>query len=149
MPKTHSVTQTYGVSAETLWQDLLDPHALAESMKGSITYIGLPTNPVEEGQQFTVKIKRWGWLPMGQWTMKVVKRDDQNYVLQSEEWGGPVKLYKHSLTVEPLGPSSCRYTDDLELDSGWLTSLMFPTFKKMYARRHVLRKARLEGVTAT
>lgn len=144
MGKQATITRPYSVSAETLWQDLLDPNALTESMQGAVTYIGLPTTPVREGDEFTVHLKLWGWLPMGKWTMRVVMRDDENYILRSEEFGGLVKLYKHQLSIEPTGSHSCAYTDHLDVDAGWLTPLVFPTFEKMYQRRHDMRKARLE-----
>ena len=143
MGKTTAISHDYAVSAQTLWEDLLDPNALAESMKGAITYVGLPTEPVDQGEAFTVKLKRWGWFPMGSWTMKVVERDDESFVLRSEEHGGLVRLYKHRLSIEPTGPNSCRYTDHIDLDAGFLTPLIFPTFKKMYLRRHQARKQRL------
>lgn len=142
MGKQATISREYPVSAQTLWEDLLDPVALAESMKGAISYVGLPTEPVEQGQEFTVQLKRWGWLPMGEWTMKVVERDDENFVLRSEEHGNLVKLYRHRLSIEPTGPDSCRYTDHLDVDAGLFTPLVFPMFEKMYAQRHEMRKAR-------
>ena len=145
MGKQATVTRTYSVSAETLWQDLLDPNALAESMRGAITYIGLPRDPVQTGEEFTVKLKRWGWFPMGQWTMRVVERDDQNFVLRSEEHGGLVKLYKHRLSISPTGTTRCEYTDHLDVDAGLLTPFIFPMFKSMYQKRHEMRKRRLEA----
>ncbi len=145
MSKQATITRNYAVSAERLWTDILDPNALADSMKGAVTYVGLPTDPVEVGQQFTVRLKRWGWFPMGNWTMKVVERDDENFILRSEEWGGPVRLYQHRLSVKPTGPESCEYTDHLDVEAGWLTPLVFPMLHKMYVQRHVMRKARLES----
>lgn len=143
MGKQTIIQREYAVSAETLWVDLLSPTALAESMLGAITYVGLPTEPVEQGQEFTVQLKRWGWLPMGSWTMKVVERDDANFVLRSEEHGNLVKLYQHKLTIEPTGPQSCRYTDHINVEAGLFTPLVFPMFEKMYLQRHEMRKKRL------
>ena len=145
MGKRTSITRDYAVSAQTLWDDLLNPDSLAESMKGAVTYVGLPTEPVEQGQSFTVKLKRWGWLPMGKWTMKVVERDDANFVLRSEEFGNVVTLYQHRLSIEPISDTQCRYTDEIEIDAGLFTSMVFPTFVAMYEQRHAMRKARLEA----
>lgn len=61
----HSISRAYPVNAQTLWQDILDPKALAASMQGSLTYVGLPKEPVVEGQRITVTIRRRGWFPMG------------------------------------------------------------------------------------
>ena len=145
MGKTHEITRDYPVSAQTLWADILDPTALAESMKGAITYEGLPTEPVYEGQKIVVTLKRWGWLPMGQWTMEVVRRDDAHFILESREHGNVVRSYKHRLVVEPLSENSARYTDKLDVDAGLLTPFVFPMFKAMYEQRHDARRKRLEA----
>lgn len=143
MGQKHTVTRDYPVSAAALWADILDPAALADSMKGVVTYEGLPTEPVYEGQEIVVRLKRWGWLPVGKWTMKVVRLDAKNYVLESEEHGGIVKCYRHRLVVKATGPDTCRYTDRLDLDAGLFTRLVMPSFKKIYETRHTQRMARL------
>ena len=142
MRRKHTISKVYPVSAQALWEDILDPNALADSMKGSLTYSGLPREPVFEGQRIVVSIKRWGWFPMGRWTMDVVRRDDDRRVLESREFGSLVRDYRQRLEVEPLGDSEARYSDHLDLDAGLLTDLMFPTFVSMYERRHEQRLKR-------
>jgi len=143
MSRKHTISKVYPVSAQVLWEDILDPSALADSMKGSLTYSGLPTEPVFEGQRIVVSIKRWGWFPMGRWTMDVVRRDDDRRILESSEFGSLVRNYRHRLEVEHLGDREARYSDHLDLDAGLLTNLMFPTFISMYERRHEQRLKRL------
>ena len=143
MSRKHTISKVYPVSAQVLWDDILDPSALADSMKGSLTYSGLPTEPVFEGQRIVVSIKRWGWIPMGRWTMDVVRRDDDRRILESSEFGSLVRNYRHRLEVEPLGDSTARYSDHLDLDAGLFTNLMFPTFISIYERRHEQRLKRL------
>ena len=147
MRKQYKVSETYPVSIEMLWRDILDPTALADSMKGAISYSGLPTEPVTQGQVIDVTLKRWGWLPMGRWRMEVVRRDDENYILESREGGGVVRDYKHRLELMPIDETHTRYTDYLDIDAGWLTSFVAPTFRKLYIERHVMRKARLTLMT--
>jgi hypothetical protein len=137
------ITKDYPVSIQTLWDDILDPTALSESMEGSVSYEGLPTEPVYEGQKIVVKLKRWGWFPMGSWTMEVVKLDAADYSLESREHGGLVKCYRHRIELVPTGEDTCRYTDYLDLDAGMFTGMVFPSFKKLYEHRHEKRMARL------
>lgn len=143
MGRKHKISHIYPVSARTLWADILDPNALAASMKGSLSYCGLPMEPVFEGQRIVVTLKRWGWFPLGKWTMIVVKRDDARFILESQEFGPLVRCYKHRLEVEPLGDAEARYTDYLDLDAGLLTDVFFPTFRDMYEQRHKQRLQRL------
>ena len=145
MSKQYIISEDYPVSIDRLWRDILDPNALADSMKGAISYEGLPTEPVIQGQIINVKLKRWGWLPMGSWRMEVVRRDDENFILESREGGGFVRDYKHRLELTPIDASNTRYTDHLNIEAGWMTSLVSPTFKKLYEQRHQMRRARLIG----
>ncbi|MEM7768035.1 MAG: SRPBCC family protein [Pseudomonadota bacterium] len=148
MAAKFSIAREYPFPASVVWADLIDFDALAESMEGAITYEGLPSGTPEAGASHTVRLKRWGWFPMGRWTMKVVERDDANRVMRSEEHGGPVRLYRHRLTVEPLTVTSCRYTDHCDVDAGWLTPLIAPQFRRMYERRHEMRRKRLEDANS-
>ena len=143
MGRTHTIAKVYPVSAQTLWADILDPVALAESMKGAFSYFGLPSEPVFEGQRIVVSIKRWGWFPMGQWTMDVVKRDDERLILESREFGSLVRTYRHRLEIETLSEHESRYTDYLDLDAGLFTDMILPTFVSMYEKRHRQRLKRL------
>lgn len=146
MVRKHSISRIYPVSAETLWNDILDPRALDEAMDGAVTYDGLPSEPVFEGQTIEVSIKRWGWLPMGRWTMEIVRRDDENLILESREFGNIVRSYRHRLEVEALDDETAKYTDFLELDAGIFTALVFPMFRSMYEQRHDERLKRLVRV---
>lgn len=130
--------------ASTVWADVIDFDALAESMEGALTYEGLPSGEPELHRAYTVRLKRWGWLPMGSWTITLVERDNANLTMRSDEYGGPVRLYKHRITVEALTDSSCLYTDHCDVDAGWLTPLIAPQFKSMYERRHDMRLKRLK-----
>lgn len=143
MRKQYELSDIYAVGIEALWRDILDPVALSDSMKGSISYSGLPSDPVVQGQVIDVTLKRWGWLPMGSWRMEVVRRDDENYILESREGGGVVRDYKHRLELEAIDANTTRYTDRLDIDAGWLTPMIAPTFRKLYIQRHDMRKARL------
>lgn len=143
MRRSHTISKVSPVSAQTLWADIIDPNALAASMKGTLTYTGLPKEPVFEGQRIIVSIKRWGWLPMGRWTMDVVTRDDERRILESHEFGNLVRSCRHRLTVEPHGKNEARYTDHLDLDAGDFSPLIFPMFVSKYEKRHAQRLTRL------
>jgi hypothetical protein len=41
--------------------------------------------------------------------------DNQMY---TNEHGGPVRTWNHRLTFQPLTATSCRYTDEIEIDDG-------------------------------
>ena len=147
MRKRHELSCIYPVNIDNLWADLLDPQALAESMEGQITYEGLPTDPAFEGQVAEVKLKRWGWLPIGAWTIEVLRRDDEKYILESHEHGGIIRSFRHRLELVAIDERHTRYTDYLDMDAGLMTPLMFLIFRRTYERRQQVRKERLEHKT--
>lgn len=144
MGRVFSIMRVYRVPAQVLWTDLVDFDALAESMEGAITYVEMPKGEPKLDRPYTVRLKRWGLLPMGRWMMTVVERDNAALQLRSEEHGGPVKLYHHRLNVVRLDGNLCQYTDTCDVNAGWLTPLIAPMFQSMYEKRHEMRRKRLE-----
>ena len=53
--------------------------------------------------------------------LEVVRVDDARREIYSNESGGPFRVWHHRLFVEPETAASCRYTDELEFDAGWLS----------------------------
>ena len=143
MTKSYQISEDYPVNIETLWNDILDPQALADSMKGRVTYIGLPSEPVFEGQVVNIRLKYWGWLPLGAWRIEVTRVDNENYILETREGGGVFKSYHHRLELVATGDESCRYTDNLTVDAGIFTPLAAPNVPSIYRERHRQRRARL------
>ena len=144
MSRKFQISQEYPVNIQTLWNDILDFQALSDSMEGALSYEGLPTEPVSEGERIVVWLKRWGWLPMGTWTIDIIQRDDENYILESREFGNVIRCHHHVLKVVALDDQRCRYTDYLDVDAGVFTPMVLPTIRKMYEERH---KARLKRLT--
>jgi hypothetical protein len=97
MRRAHQITKDYAVNIEAFWADILDPKAQADSMNDLISYQGLPSEPIHHGQKATVKLKRWGWSPMGKWSKEVVSLNHETYTLESREHGGIVKEYRHCI----------------------------------------------------
>lgn len=143
MAKSYRISEDYPVNIETLWNDILDPQALSDSMKGRVAYIGLPTETIYEGQVANIHLKYWGWLPLGAWRIEVVRVDHENHILETREGGGMFKSYHHRLELVATGDNSCRYTDNLTVDAGIFTALAASTVPSMYRERHRQRRARL------
>jgi len=133
----------YDAPADRVWADLISYDALAKSMKGSLTYIGLPDGEAQVGDDFEVELKIWGWLPVGRWRMRVVERDDASRVMRSEEGGGVVRRYHHRLMVKPTGPATSCYEDLIELEAGLFTGFYRRNVERMYHARHRARATRL------
>jgi hypothetical protein len=55
---------------------------------------------------------------------------------RTEEHGGPLRAWQHHLLVEPLSPTTCRYTDEVNIDAGRLTPVARIAATLFYRYRH-------------
>lgn len=143
MPARFTVSRRYSMPAAQHFAAVCDLDELRQAMAGRMTYEGLPGGPVRQGQRIEVRLKMFGWLPVGSWRMEVVERDDAALRLVSHEGGGAVKHWRHELQVTAEG-SGCVHEDRLEIEAGWLTGLYARMARRMYEDRHSAR-ARARG----
>jgi hypothetical protein len=64
--------------------------------------------------------------------------------LRTAEHGGPVRTWRHRLTFTATSPTSCRYTDEIEIDAGPLT----PAVRLFATALFALRQARWRRLAA-
>ena len=146
MPQTVVVEQTYNVSAETLWENILDFGALEASMADQAVYEGLPDHPPEIGDVYDIRFRRHGlFQPTLNWRIEIVGRDDQRFHLQSAERGGVIKRWDHTLSVTPIVENQCLYRDNVIVDAGVLTPIIARMCRSNYVKRHAARKALLNA----
>lgn len=71
---------------------------------------------IEPGAEVSARIWWLGIIPAWQHRLRLVQLEPRH--IDTTECGGPVRTWNHRLTFEPIGESSCRYTDEIEIDSG-------------------------------
>ena len=72
--------------------------------------------PVTPGFSARGRVLWLGVLPSWTHEIRVVHLDDHE--IRTEEHGGPVEVWRHRLTFEPISPTRCRYTDEVEVADG-------------------------------
>jgi hypothetical protein len=92
---------------------------------------------------------RMWWLGIvPSWThhLEVVAVDPPREILTAER-GGPLRTWSHRLTFVPTSPTTCAYTDEIELDAGPATPLTRLFVTAFFALRQA-RWRRLAAVLA-
>ncbi|MGP0100779.1 MAG: hypothetical protein ACLPUT_04040 [Solirubrobacteraceae bacterium] len=74
---------------------------------------------VTEGDEIVVRLRFLGLLPGWAHTIRVERLAPQEIV--THEHGGPVNMWNHHLAFQPTTPTSCRYTDTVEVRAGLAT----------------------------
>ena len=70
--------------------------------------------------------------------LRMIRFDENEREILSHEQGGPVQIWNHRITVEPLSEKRCRYTDELEVQAGTLTPLIW-LFAHLFYRYRQMR----------
>lgn len=71
---------------------------------------------IEPGAEGSARLWWFGIIPTWRHHLRLVKLEPTE--IYSNEWGGPVRTWNHRLTFTPLSETSCRYTDEIEIDDG-------------------------------
>lgn len=145
--KTVRLEHEYAASAREVWALATDLDALSEIMDGLVTFEGLPSGKVYQGQKITVQVSLFGKLPPQPYYMEVLECDDEAMVLRSLEKGAGVKSWRHTLTVEPQHTGS-RLSDVIEIDAGWMSWAFALWARFLYSKRHAPRVQLLADMQA-
>ena len=123
------------VSAETVAELVAKPALMRYVLWPIITFTDLPEHyDVED--DVTVGLRLMGVLPLWNHTIRVVRLDREARVAVTEEHGGPVRMWRHHVSVEALDDRRCRYTDSVEIDAGALSGPTRLIARGLYAYRH-------------
>ena len=95
-----------------------------------------------EGGVYRFEIKIFCLIPWAVHEVRMVRYCDQTYTFETDESGGPIKVWKHTHQVLPLDPvrSICR--DEIEIQAGVFSPLVWIIAQALYRKRHrALRQA--------
>lgn len=102
---------------------LFSSHGLPDSFDGAVA-----------GEEVVVRLWWLGAIPSWRHHLRVVEVGERE--LLTSEHGGPVRRWDHRLTFAPLpGGRGCRYTDEVALDAGPATPLVWLFAHVMYRYR--------------
>lgn len=124
--RTTIIISEFPASADVIWPGVKTPQAFVHIANGMVRFPAASRldGPWRVGQTIT------GWtfllnvIPFSKHHLTVASIDDETRILVSDEHGGLLKRWHHTLHVEPLDDERCRYTDTIEIDAGPLTPIV-------------------------
>ena len=90
---------------------------------------------LEEGESIELKLTALRLIPANSHTIKLIEIDDATRTARTNEHGGALKTWNHTIHVEPLTESTCRYYDSIDLDAGRLTPAAYAVANAIFAHR--------------
>jgi ligand-binding SRPBCC domain-containing protein len=100
-----------------------------------------------EGDAYQLRLLFFGVVPAWRHEIRVVRMDDAAHEVRTEEHGGPVRGWRHRITVDDEGWGSTRYMDEVEVDAGvptpfvWAYAQVFYRYRQWRWRRLARRLA--------
>lgn len=107
---------------------------LAPVLSFSMDQAPPPGTPIEPGFRARGRVRWLGFIPTWMHHLEVVALDENE--IRTKEHGGPVHTWNHRLIFTPLTDGSCRYTDQIEIDSGVRGQLTTLFIYAMFHHRH-------------
>ncbi len=131
-------------TADRAWKAVKRSATLLHVARGLLGFARSSTFPEEwrEGDLVRTRLVFFHLLPAW-WVheMRVVRLDDRNREIYTNEGGGLVPVWNHRITITAVSEASCRYTDEIEIRAGFLTPLVclyahiFYRYRQMRWRR--------------
>ena len=127
-------------SAEEVWSALRRRDTFPAITRGMLSFRGSETWPevFREGKALETRLRFFHVIPGWKHTLRVVRVDRETLTLASEESGDIVKTWSHRIWLEPKEDIRCRYTDEIDIDAGLFTPLI-------WAWAHVFYRYRQRG----
>lgn len=98
--------------------------------------------PVEQREGLAVRGRLWFFhlVPAWEHDIRIVSVDEDRRELRTEVPGGFVKAWNHLLKTEPLPNGRSRYTDEIGVDAGALTPVVWALAHLFYRYRQKPRR---------
>lgn len=71
---------------------------------------------LEQGEALSARLYFLGFVPAWTHHLRLVSVSARE--IYSNEHGGPVRVWNHRLTFEPISDQACKYTDEVEIHAG-------------------------------
>ena len=132
------ITTDLDASAEKIWALLRRKRTFLHVTRGVIGIRDADDWPTEQREGMVMRGRLWIFHVVPIWVheINVESVDEHRREARTSEHGGPVQRWQHLLKVEPLADGRTRYTDEVTIDAGVLTPLVWVFAHGLYRYRH-------------
>lgn len=135
-----SLSTILPISAEAAW-DLVQTTASLEHVSAPLLNF-VPIEPrafpaVWSERAYHVRVLLFGAIPMGEQWIDVSRlaTGPDGFKLRDNGRGSLARRWDHLISIAPLGPGTCRYTDRVDIAAGVLTPMIWAFAQLLYRHR--------------
>jgi hypothetical protein len=126
-------------SENKLWSKIMDPESLQFVASPVLRFIPVVNNDFnqewEENRDYVLKLYLFGFLPLGNHTIRLLNIDRSENKLESTESGLLARVWNHTILFRNTGDNRVYYTDIIEIKAGLLTPIIWCFAHLFYRHR--------------
>ncbi|MDO6518136.1 hypothetical protein [Zobellia uliginosa] len=134
-----TVSSEIQIDLESAWEKVKKSATLEFIAKGKIKFTptgGKFPETWKEGMTVTTKMGVYGFIPFGGLhTLYFSKIDDNNNILETVEKDSFAKVWKHKISMRPIGNRAISYEDEVVIYGGILTGFISRWARSFYRHR--------------
>ncbi len=134
------VSSNFNISAEQAWQLVQQSDTLLYVTRGLLGFQPLESELPEKwrsGITVPLRIVLFSLIPAWRHEVRFVSVSEADRQILTNESGGAIKTWDHLATVKPTNEGRCTYSDEIEVDAGLLTPLIWLYANAFYRYRHL------------
>ncbi|HVF75278.1 MAG TPA: hypothetical protein VM938_09530 [Acidimicrobiales bacterium] len=136
--QTITVTSELEASPGRVWEAVQSPVTFVYVVRGlfGVPLLAGRSDKVQPGESGKGWLFLFHVVPFSRHTINIVEIDHDTMTMRTNEHGGMIRAWNHTLHVEPLGAGRSRYSDTVEIDAGALTPVVCRVATGIYRYRH-------------
>lgn len=133
------ISTHFACTASELWQRLSKPESLrfvASPIMGfEPIEPGVLGREWETGRDYPLQLYFLHFIPLGRHTIRLLKVDRDQNLISSRESGLLAPVWNHDISFQEIKPGLVSYTDEIDIQAGWLTPLIWLFAQLFYRHR--------------
>ncbi len=114
-------------SADQVWETLQRKETFLFITRGMLGFSGSDDWPERFAPGLEIECRLWFLHVLPSWRhyLNVMSIDAESKQLVSNERGGPIRKWNHTIRIVPVSDSTSHYQDEIDIDAGALTPLIW------------------------
>jgi hypothetical protein len=117
------LTTRLDAPADAVWRAVNDIGTFVHVARPFLAFQGAKgfPQPFRAGSRVMTRLLAFTLLPLWPYTVEFERVDGLRRTLTTNEHGGPIRVWRHTIKVKPHTDSGCTYADEVDIDAGLLT----------------------------
>lgn len=146
------ISTTFDCTAQQLWEAISRPASLRFVAAPLLHFEPLVAGDLDGewvvDKTYRLRLSLFGFLPAGEHRITLVTIDRAANLIESKESGALSPVWNHTIRFQPFGDGRLHYTDEIEIQAGLLTGVVWAFAQVFYRHRQRRWKKLLRIIAA-